>query len=189
MTRIDGLILMLFFMVFLYYTFATSRIKSEDTVPERFKQYGTPISLLMIGLGIAGMALGGTWIVDGATEIATQFGLSQSLIGFTILAVGTSLPELAVVIAAARRKNVDMIAGSIIGSNIFNIFMVLGVSSIIAPMTFSLGQNINLLVVGFATVLLFVFLFLGKKHTLQRWQGIAFLVMYVGYLTFLIFRG
>jgi len=114
--------------------------------------------------------------------------VSQSLIGLTIVAVGTSLPELATSAVAAYKKNPDIAVGNVVGSNIFNIFFILGVSSIIRPIPFEAGSNIDVGVAIIASLLLFLCMFTGKKRMLDRWEGCIFLVLYASYICFLIVR-
>ncbi|UCE19355.1 MAG: calcium/sodium antiporter [Gemmatimonadota bacterium] len=189
LTRIDGLVFIAFFVIFLYYSFSIAkRIEgTEDHVPT--KQYRLVTSFLLVILGLIGLSLGGKWIVDGAVRIASALGVSQSMIGLTIVAVGTSLPELATSAVAASKKNVEIAVGNVVGSNIFNIFFVLGISSIINPIPFQPKSNIDIGVVLLASVLLFVNMFTGGKRVLDRWEGIVFLVLYVVYIGFLIFQG
>jgi len=186
LARIDGIVLISFFLIFLYYTFGISKVKGED---ERVEKYKLPIAILMVLVGLAGLTLGGKWIVNGAVFMATKWGVSEALIGLTIVAIGTSLPELATSAMAAYRKKEDIAVGTIVGSNIFNMLWVLGVSSIIRPLDFSLALNFDIGMVALATFLLFIFMMVGKKRVLQRWQGVIFVLFYVAYLVFLGIRG
>jgi cation:H+ antiporter len=185
--RTDGFALIAIFIIFMYYVFAIS--KSDTTKPEPVKQYKLGVSLLLALLGLVGLFLGGKWLVDGAVILARLAGLSESLIGLTIVAIGTSLPELATSIIAAYHKHVDMAVGNIVGSNIFNIFWVVGLTSTIRPLPFNLAANLDVLVAIVATALLFIFMFLGKRHHLSRQQGVLFTCIYITYLVYLIFRG
>jgi cation:H+ antiporter len=115
--------------------------------------------------------------------------VSESLIGLTIVAIGTSLPELATSAVAAYKKNVDIAIGNIIGSNIFNIFWILGLSAIVTPLPFAAGANIDVMVSIGATVLLLVALMFGKKHTIEKWQGGLFVLLYVLYIVYVVIRG
>lgn len=139
-------------------------------------------------LGLTGLVLGGTWIINGAVEIAGQFGVSEYLIGLTVVAVGTSLPELATSAVAAYKKNTDIAIGNVVGSNIFNIFWILGLSALIKPLPFQPSGNTDIAMTVFSSILLFAFLFVGKKHLLEKWQGVLFLILYVGYTVFIIMR-
>jgi cation:H+ antiporter len=186
LTRIDGLIFLCFFIIFIYYTFSiAARVEGIEThVPA--KAHGWLQSLLSVIAGLAGLIIGGKWIVDGAIVLATQLGMSESLIGLTIVAVGTSLPELATSAVAAYKKNVEIAVGNVVGSNIFNIFFVLGISAFIKPLPFQTKNNIDIAAVIFSSLLLFFFMFSGKKRSLDRWEGIVFVLLYAGYITFLI---
>ncbi len=140
-------------------------------------------------MGLAGLVIGGKWIVDGAIVFATALGVSEALIGLTVVAVGTSLPELATSVAAVYRRKIDIAVGNIVGSNIFNIFWILGISALITPLPFSSALVIDLMVTFGATVLLFLALFVGRRHTLERWQGVLFIGVYIGYIVYLVMRG
>ena len=114
----------------------------------------------------------------------------MSLIGLTIVALGTSLPELVTSVVAAFKKNADIAIGNIVGSNIFNILLIIGVSSMIKPLSFNVASNIDIFVAILAPLLLFIAMFTGrKKRLLERWEGIVFLFVYVSYLLFIVYRG
>jgi cation:H+ antiporter len=187
LTRIDGLVFLSFFIIFIYYTLSiATRIEGmEEHVPAR--HYGWLRSTLYIFLGLAGLTFGGKWIVDGAIALATKFGMSESLVGLTIVAVGTSLPELATSAVAAYKRNVEIAVGNVVGSNIFNIFFVLGISAIIKPLPFQIKSNRDIAVVIFSSLLLFLFMFTGKKRSLDRWEGLIFLACYAVFVAYLVF--
>ncbi len=189
LTRIDGFVFIFFFLVFLYYSFGAAKTieAAKEHAPKR--QYGMVKSSFLVTVGLCGLVLGGKWIVDGAVTIASSLGISQSLVGLTVVAVGTSLPELATSAMAAYKKNVEIAVGNVVGSNIFNIFFVLGVSSAIKPLPFQMTQNIDIGVMVFANVILFVSMFSGKKKLVDRWEGIAFILIYIAYIAFLISQG
>ncbi len=188
LTRIDGFVLEAFFVIFLYYTFGIAKAEggAEDMAQ---RSRSLPASIGMVLLGLAGLVVGGQWIVNGATAIALAFGLSEALIGLTIVAIGTSLPELATSTVAAYKGNADIAIGNVVGSNIFNIFFILGLSAIIRPLPFAGGLNFDLWVCVGASALLFVWMFLGKRHLLERWQGFAFMASYVLYVAVIVVRG
>ncbi len=188
-TRSDGLVLLAFFAIFMYYSASIAQdIESmHEHVPS--KTHGMIKALLLVFGGLVGLSLGGKWIVDGAVHLAFRLGMSESLVGLTIVAVGTSLPELATSATAAYKRNVEIAVGNVVGSNIFNIFFVLGISSAIKPLPFREKSNIDVGVVIIASLLLFIFMFTGKKRSLDRWEGALFLLLYAGYITFLIFNG
>jgi cation:H+ antiporter len=186
LTRIDGLVLISFFIIFLFYSVSISGDVpgAREQIPA--KKYGLMRILILMTVGFFGLIVGSRWVVTGAAGLAEKLGVSQSLIGLTIVAVGTSLPELATSAMAAYKKNPDIAVGNVVGSNIFNIFFILGVSSIIRPIPFEAGSNLNVGVAIAASLLLFVCMFTGKKRMLDRWEGGIFLVLYVGYICFLI---
>ena len=170
LTRIDGLVFIFFFVIFLYYSFSVAKTIEgiRNHIPA--KTHGIIKSSLFIILGLSGLLLGGKWIVDGAVKLAHSLSVSQSLIGLTIVALGTSLPEFATSAVAAYKKNCEIAVGNILGSNIFNIFFVLGVSSILKPLTFQAKQNIDIFILVFANLLLFISMFSGKKSLVDRWE-------------------
>jgi cation:H+ antiporter len=185
LTRIDGLVLIAFFIIFLYYTFGIARVSGEASDSE-IRELSYLRSTLYILGGLVGLTVGGKWIVDGAVKIAGYFQISQSLIGLTIVAIGTSLPELATSTIAAYRKQTDIAIGNVVGSNIFNIFWILGLSSLIRPLPFDPADNPDILMTILASAILFLVLFIGKKHTVQRWQGGLMIVLYVMYIVYSI---
>lgn len=189
-TRIDGLILLSFFVIFMYYIFSISKNgeNQNNESKDEIKKIPVLISIFLIILGIVGLALGGKWIVDSAVDIASGMGVSQSLIGLTIVAFGTSLPELVTSAVAAYKKRSDIAIGNIVGSNIFNIFWILGVSATINPLPISEATNRDVLVTVFATLALFVLLFVGKKNIFERWQGALFVLAYILYIVFIIMQ-
>lgn len=185
-SRTDAILLLLFFAVFLVYNIAISKNdKSEEKIT--IKHYKTLTGVLFILLGLAGLVIGGQLIVTSATSIAQSFGISERVIGLTIVSIGTSLPELATSIVAVRKKNVDIAIGNVVGSNIFNIFFVLGVSAFITPVVVAQASFIDILMNIVAGVLLFLFVFTGKYRRVDRWEGILLLALYVGYLIYLIY--
>jgi cation:H+ antiporter len=189
LTRIDGLVFLSFFIIFVYYSVTiANRIEGmeEHVIP---KAYGLIKSLFMVILGLIGLTAGGKLVVDGAVYLAQGFGMSQSMVALTIVALGTSLPELATSAVAAYKKNAEIAIGNVVGSNIFNIFFVLGISTVIKPLPFQRKDNINVGMVILSSLLLFFCMFTGKRHALDRWEGMVFIVLYLGYIAFLIFRG
>ncbi len=189
--RFEGLILLLFFVIFFYYVIELAkrdRSQAEDDKPESEKLSTIKISLYILG-GLVAMGFGGKWVVDGAVALARLSGMSEYFISLTIVAVGTSLPELATSIIAALKKEADIAVGNIVGSNIFNIFFILGISALISPITLPVFAMADLAILLAITSLLFLFMFIGKKHELERWQGAVFLALYAAYIGFLIMRG
>jgi len=125
-------------------------------------------------------------VVDGAVTLAYSFGLSEAIVGLTIVAIGTSLPELVTSAVATYKGSVDIAVGNVVGSNIFNLFWVLGLSSVIQPLPFAdiLLRDVGMTI--FATGLLFAVMFIGKRHHLERWQGAGFIILYILYLAVLV---
>jgi len=188
LTRIDGLVLISFFAIFLYYIVGIAKQSPDDT-QEKPADLSLVRSGLLIAAGLVGLVIGGKWIVDGAIVFAQSLGVSEALIGLTIVAIGTSLPELATSVVAALKKNVDIAVGNIVGSNIFNIFWILGISAFITPLPFAPAMTTDILVTLGASLLLFLALFVGKRHTIEKWQGFAFIGLYVLYVVYVISRG
>jgi cation:H+ antiporter len=189
LNRADGLVLLAFFVIFMYYTFGIARSSSTDGIDAITSDLSLSRSLLYIVLGTIALVVGGRMIVNSAVALAMAAGVSQALIGLTVLAVGTSLPELATGIAASRKKQTDIAVGNVVGSNIFNIFMILGVSSVVRPIIFDPMLNFDIVVATIATVLIFVSMFIGRRHVLQRWQGGMFVALYLVYTVYLVMRG
>jgi len=185
LNRIDGMVLIAFFIIFLYYTFGIAKVSGEASDVD-IKPFGYPKASLYILAGLTGLTVGGKWIVDGAVKIAELFQISQSLIGLTIVAIGTSLPELATSAIAAYKKQSDIAIGNVVGSNIFNIFWILGVSSLISPLPFQPAANADILATILASAILFAVLFIGKKHQIERWQGALMIALYIGYVVYTI---
>ncbi len=186
LTRTDGLVLLSFFVIFIYYTLGIAkRIEGSEALYPVKERSIKKISI-MIAAGILALISGGKLVVDGAVDLATALGISQSTIGLTIVAVGTSLPELATSAMAAYKKNPEIALGNIVGSNIFNIFFILGISSLIRPLPFGAKSNLDIGVLILASSLLFVSMFTGKHHKLDRWEAGLFLVIYSAYILFLI---
>jgi cation:H+ antiporter len=188
--RTEGIILILFFLIFLYYVFELSKHKKvvETVEDKEGLNYSNLKIFIMLLIGVLGLYLGGQLTVDNAVIIAKQIGFSEFFVSATIVAFGTSLPELITSIKAARRNDVDLAVGNVVGSNIFNIFWILGISSIIKPIPFTSYLTIDLLLLMLATFLLFLFTSIGKKHCLQKWQGIIFIISYFAYIAFLLIR-
>lgn len=180
----DGFVLLFFFAVFLYYIASIS--KSEENTDSGIKKYSNWISALMIGGGLAGLMFWGKLFVDGAVQMAQILWMSERVIGLTIVAIGTSMPELVTSIVAARKGQNDIAVGNIVGSNIFNIFWILGLSAVISPIKVPVASFSDIYMCIGATLLLFIALFIGKKNNLERWQGIIFVMVYASYLTYLI---
>lgn len=186
-SRGEGLMLFLFFIVWLAVTIRTVHEIDHDPAPPRLLTL--PFAFLMIAAGLAGVILGGKWVVDGAVALARALGMSEAFIGLTIVGIGTSLPELAATLAAAWRQQFGIAIGNIIGSNIFDFLMVVGVAALIRPVPFSPELMPDVAVTFTATLLLMAAMFIGERYILKGWQGLVFLFFYFAYLIFLLGRG
>lgn len=191
-TRVDGLFLLIFFLLFMRYTFASARhsnpAKRDPQSADGKKLSGMSIirAILYIIGGLAALIWGGDRFVDGATGIARVMGVSEAVIGLTIVAVGTSLPELATSVVAALKNEPGMAIGNVIGSNIFNVLLVLGASATIAPLPFGNISNIDLLTLVGASVLFLVFGQFFKERTITRVEGGVMFACYIAYTVYLI---
>jgi len=182
---IDGIILLVLLILFLYYAFFThKKIEPEGEI----ENLSFLKAIILIILGLLGLYFGGHWVVNSAVKLARSLGISEELIGLSIVAIGTSLPELVTSAVAATKKESDIAIGNIVGSNIFNITWVLGLSAIIHPIKFDPVSNISLLICGLATLLLFLFTFLNKKREINIISGIFFLLIYISYMIFLFLK-
>jgi len=186
LTRIDGLIFLVLFGVFLCYTFGLSKIKSTNS--DEIKLFSLLKTWVFIIIGFTGLFLGGKLLVDNAVIIARKLEVSEKLIGLTIVAVGTSLPELATSAVAAFKKRYDLAVGNVVGSNIFNILFILGISAEISPVHYSTAFNLDLCIYGLGTLLLFAAMFTGKSRKLDRWEALILLVTYIFYTVYIIVR-
>lgn len=183
----DGLLLLLLFGVFLYYLYD---IISRDNHFLIIDQPKKPLfqSFLMILLSILGLYVGGKFTVDSVVSIAQTWGWSEFLISATIISIGTSLPEIITSLVALRKKNLDVAVGNIIGSNVFNIFMVLGVAAVIRPVHVAPFLIFDLLFLVSISAVIFIFMFIGKHYTLTYKKGVFLLLMYTIYLIVIIMR-
>ena len=184
LSRLDGAVLLLLFVVYMFISFRSG--KDEKPEPDGQKSQKLWLSILMILCGLAALVIGGNLFVDNATGIASALGISDKFIAVTILAGGTSLPELATCVAAAAKKKGQLALGNIIGSNIFNIMLILGTSAVIAPVSF---QSIHLIDMGallVSAIALATSLVVGKKNQLDRLDGALFLLIWAAYMAYLI---
>ena len=185
--RWGGIALLTAFVLFLYLMVHSAfKARSESSPEDDIKALPMWKCLPFIIGGIAAIAVGGKMVVSGASDIARTFGMSDNLIGMTVVALGTSLPELVTSIVAAKKNELDMALGNVIGSNIFNILFVLGIASAISPIGFTRLNRIDTCFLISVSAL--VFLFCLPKHKLVRWQGIAMLMIYSGFATYLFMR-
>lgn len=185
LSRLDAVILLVFFGGFMIYIIRTMKSNS-DLGGEEIKVYNSWLSVGMISLGLVMLVGGGKVVVDNAILIAQKFGMSEKLIGLTILAAGTSLPELVTSCVAAYRKNTDIAIGNVVGSNIFNIFFILGITGLIQPLSYSTAMNFDLQVLVISSLVLMVFMFTLNTRKLDRWEAFLLLIGYATYTIYLI---
>lgn len=190
-TRADGIILLFFFIIFMRYTFSQAKSDTDPaSEPENAPVKAMPLwkALIWVIGGLAGLVYGGDRFVAGASGIASAFGVSDAIIGLTIVAAGTSLPELATSVTAALKGKSGMAVGNVIGSNIFNIFLVLGATATIRPLDFGGIGNLDLLVLTGACLLFWLFGWFFKQRTITRIEGIALTLCYIAYILVLILQ-
>ncbi|MBL6444792.1 calcium/sodium antiporter [Fulvivirga sp. 29W222] len=183
----DAVILAILFGIFLAYVFLSMK-SSPSGEESNIKIYGGLGTALRIIGGLAGLVLGGKLVVDNAVEIARIFDVSEKLIGLTIIAAGTSLPELATSAVAAYKKQADIAIGNVIGSNIFNILFVLGITGLITPLQYDPALNIDFYILLGGGVLLLLFMFTINKKKLDRWEAFLYLLTFIAYMVFLFMR-
>lgn len=186
-TRLESIILLVGFALFMWYTIHLTI--NDNTISEEESKYNSFISILLIILGLVLLMVGGKFTVNGAVNIAKTLNVSEKLIALTIVSIGTSLPELATSAVAAYKKQADIAVGNVIGSNIFNILLVLGLSSVASPIAYPAILNIDMFVLMIATLFLFAVTFIKKKNVVGRPAGIILVISAVVYTVYLIFRG
>ena len=184
--KIDGAVLLLCFAAFLFYVFKEMKAGKEPIEEITYQPKSNLTIWSLILLGLAGLVIGGQLVVDNGVKLATLLGVSEKIIGLTIIAIGTSLPELLTSVVAALKKNSGIAMGNIIGSNIFNILFILSVSSLIAPIEFQSYFNIDIFILLGGTLFLFLSMFIGKKDRLDRWQAASLLIFYLAYTGYLV---
>ena len=188
-SRIDAIILMVFFVGFIGYTLYVAKKGLTEAAPQEEetteKKRSVLIDIVLIAVGILGLKFGGDLTVDNSVVIAKTVGISEKVIGLTILAIGTSLPELVTSVVAAVKGNDDIAIGNIIGSNIFNMLMIIGVTGIITPLAYNVTYNVQLYILLFALVLLEVFAFAKPKDKMTRFNGIIYVALYAMYMALL----
>lgn len=186
-SRIEGLVLIGFLFVWIGLLLRRKSTHSDDVDTAVFSWF---TSFALIALGFLGVLLGGVWIVDGTRMLAEQFGVSQTLIGLTVLAFGTAVPNFVVTFVAAARGQMGIAIGNVVGSNIFYFFGILGFSALIRPVARPDGLVLDLCFAGFVAMLFYLFARFGSaRYTLTRGEGALFLVLYVSYVAFLVLRG
>ena len=195
-SRIEGIIFLVIFVYFLYTTVKSAKNTEESTslsdneiaVSDNDIPTDTPMfkTIILSLIGIAGIIFGGDMVVDSATSIATMFGMSANLVGLTIVAVGTSLPEFVTSIVAIKKGETEIAIGNVIGSNVFNILLVLGLATAIFPIAISTFALIDIIFMVAITILLY--LFMKKDNCLVKKHGFIFIILYIAYMTYTIIR-
>lgn len=185
--RVEGILLLALILAYVLVT--RPEAKRQAAAEEAAVSRRMWLSILMIAGGLIGLVGGGELIVRNSVRIAETFGLSQQLIGVTIVAIGTSLPEVATSIAAVLKGKPDMAVGNVVGSNVLNICMVLGMASVIRPFSADQPCEADAAFVVAGTAILFCFMFTGRKHRLDRWEASVFLMLYAAYLGYAVVRG
>lgn len=183
---LDGIILLIFFILFFVYLFALSEVSSKNGYD--VKTHSTKKMILFIVGGLCALFFGGKFVVESAVNIANQLNINKKLIALTIIAGGTSLPELATSTVAAMKKKSEIAVGNIVGSNIFNIFFILSISAFIKPVVYNSILNVDMAVLFLGTIFLFFTMFTGKQHKIDRWEAAIMLIGYFGYISYLIIR-
>lgn len=189
-SRIEGLIFLFLFCFFLGYTIYMGKKESQKDLIEvntkKSKNNSLIKNILLIIISIIGLKIGGDFTVNNAVIIAKYFGVSEKIISLTILAVGTSLPELVTSVTAAIKGNSDIAIGNIIGSNIFNILLIIGISALIKPIFYNVSYNFDLSILILATIILEIFPYIPPKDKMSRVNGFIYFLMYIIYLIILI---
>ena len=183
---IGGSILLIFFLIFLWHNFKGIGTASQTESNEDYKPMSAKRALALIIGGLVGLVVGGEVIVKSATSIAQSLGVSDAIIGLTVVALGTSLPELATSCMAAFKKNCDIALGNVVGSNIFNIFFILGTSACVMPLPGYKGLETDAMMAALGSILVMLFVYLTKKYEIKRWHGAILLLTYAAYLAYRI---
>jgi cation:H+ antiporter len=179
----EGVLFLVLLLVYIYITLKTTRPNVIETeAPSADKPALKSILLIIVGAFL--LFLGGRWIINGTVEVSALLGITNSEVGLVIIATATSLPELSTSIVAAVRKKAAIAVGNAVGSSIFNVFLVLGISSIITALPFDMKNNTDLFALVMANIMLFVFVFTGKGRQIERWEGILMILAYLGYMTY-----
>lgn len=185
-SRWEGVVILLVFSVYLFYCFKSDSKDEFSETQQAMLSFPKAIALTLTGL--AGLIFGGDLFVDSATALARQIGVSDKFIAVTILAGGTSLPELATSLTAAIRGKEQLVLGNILGSNVFNAMLILGLSSIITPLSFASMTIVDIAALILSSVLLLIWAYTGRRNRIDHWEGAAMLLCYVAYNVFLFSR-
>ena len=184
-SRLDALVLLAVFILFMVDSFRSSKGGAEEEAAEAAKPMSMGKAIVLILLGLAGLIFGGRFFVDHTVSIAERFHVSEAFISITLMAVGTSLPELATCIVAAVKGKNQLALGNVIGSNIFNVVFIIGTSAVISPFEIQSISTIDMAMVLVSVVMLWLAAFTFKRYKLDRIEGVIFLALYVGYITYL----
>jgi len=188
-TLSKGLILLIFFIIFLYYTFGIAKNKTKELdLDDNIKNLSIKKSIFYLFIGLAGLIIGSRLLVQNAVNLAVALKISEKIIGLTLVAIGTSIPEVATSLVAAFKRNSDIAVGNIIGSNIFNTFFILGTMALLKPIPIFAKDLIDLGVMVFVTFFLFLSYFLFHRKYLDRWEGIVLIITYIFYFIFLFVK-
>ncbi|MBL3657727.1 calcium/sodium antiporter [Fulvivirga sediminis] len=191
LSRLDGIILLVFFSLFMGYIYVVhlSNQSKQDVMINTEEILSVKKTTIYVFGGLIALYFGGEWVVEGSIKIAEQFGLSETFIGLTVIAIGTSLPELFTSAVAAYRNNTDIAVGNVVGSNIFNLLWILGISAVIRPLPFDVASNTDIVMIIIASALLLFAVAVGRGAKIVRWEGMLFMVVYIGYIYYLVQRG
>ena len=190
LSRLSGIILLIGCIIYTFYLIKTAKNSDAEEEDEDSNDYKIGASIVKIIIGIIGIVVGGNLVVNSSSSIAYSFGLSDKLVGLTIVAMGTSLPELVTSIIAAIKGENDIAIGNVLGSNIFNILLILGVSSTINPILVSSSLIVDMIFLIFISIVLGIFMFTGKKEKLSlgKIEGLVLVLLYICYMVFIIYR-
>ena len=182
--RIGGIVLLLFFCYFVYNTFRRTKDHPEEAETGKVKELSLVKAIVLISVGFIGLIVGGELIVKSAVDIATRCGVSEAIVGLTIVALGTSLPELATSVIAAAKHNSDIALGNVFGSNIFNVFFVLATSATVRPLPAYEGIELDALMAALGSIIVWLAVKTNNERKIQRWAGALLLLVYAAYLTY-----
>ena len=187
LSRVEGLVFLTVFILYIIYCFRTGKDKAEGDAGSSEKTRSALASIGLVLAGLGGLVVGGRLFVDSAVNIAEALGVSRKFIAITILAGGTSLPELATCIVAAARKKDQLALGNILGSNIFNILLILGSSAVVTPLSLAGINPVDVAALALSAILVLVFAFTGHRDRLDRWEGALLLAVYAAYMGWLFY--
>lgn len=187
-SRLDGGILLFFFFLFLLYIYRTSD-REEISGAVEIEKLSAAREIIYLLIGVVGLYIGGKLVVDSAVIVAASLGVDDVVIGLTIVAIGTSAPELVASTVAAYRGHTDVAVGNVVGSNIFNILWVIGLTSLLQELPFEVVSNTDLAIVAGSSALILVSMAVSRTNTILRWHGVTFVLLYIAYLAYVVVRG